>query len=111
MRSITAILLILLPFAATASGVVRPVHVEPVLQPPHACHKKPQDFTCTVKAKLHVASGGAVDRVDILESSGDRPCDASTRLALAKYRFDKRVGRVNYTTTMDSYSCGASDGS
>lgn len=111
MRSITAFLLILLPLAVTASGVVRPAHVEPVLQPPHACHNKPQGFTCSVKAKLHVASGGAVDRVEILESSGDRHCDVSTRLALAKYRFDKGTGWIDYTTTIDSYSCVAGNGS
>jgi len=51
-------------------------------------------------------AGGVVDRVEILESSRDRPCDVSTRLAAAKYRFDQKISRLEYTTTIDSYSCG-----
>ena len=111
MRHIATTLLILAPLAAASSGAVRPAHIEPVLQPPHACDNKPQGFTCSVTVKLHVVSGGLVDRVEILESSRDRPCDVSTRLAAAKYRFGQEISRFEYTTTIDSYSCGVENDS
>ena len=111
MRHIAATLLILAPLAATSSGVVRPVHTERVSQPPHACHNKPPGFTCSVTVKLYVTAGGLVDRVEIVESSRDRPCDVSTRLAAAKYRFSQEINRLEYTTTIDSYSCGVGNDS
>lgn len=106
MRHIAATLLILAPLEATSSGVVRPAHIEPVSRPPHACDNNRQGFTCSVTVKLHVIAGGVVDRVEILESSKDRPCDVSTRLAAEKYRFAQEINRLQYTTTIDSYSCG-----
>lgn len=106
MKHIVATLLILAPLAANSSGVVRPVHTEPVSQPPHACHNKSLSFTCSVTVRLHVKAGGVVDRVEIIESSKDRPCDISTKLAAAKYRFSREISRLEYTTTIDSYSCG-----
>jgi len=106
MRHIAATLLILAQLTATSSGVVRPAHIEPVSQPPHVCDRKPKDFTCSVTVKLYVIAGGVVDRVEILESSRDRPCDLSTRLAAAKYRFGQEINQLEYTTTINSYSCG-----
>ena len=61
--------------------------------------------------KLHVIAGGVVDRVEILESSRDRPCDVSTKLAAAKYRFGQEIKLLEYTTTIDSYSCGVGNDS
>jgi len=105
MRHISAILLTIAPLTLMSSGLVRPIHIEPVPRPPHACDNKPQGFTCSVTVKLHVIAGGTVDRVEILESSGDRPCDVSTSFAAQRFRFGQEVGQAEYTTTVDSYSC------
>lgn len=91
--------------SATSSGVVRPEYIEPVPQPPHACDNKPKGFTCSVTVKLYVIAGGGVDRVEIVEllkiavvtqQQGSAP----------KYRFAKEINRIEYTTTIDPYTCG-----
>ena len=103
MRVILILLLGATAACASTSGGLARVSGGAVVPPADACFA----FTgmCAATVQFSVQPSGSVVDVSLKESSRDRACDQSIKLAVAKWRYEPRPHAVTVVERVEAYTC------